>query len=225
MFAALRSPYARKELRELLPYTVACIAGMVCYFWLVSQPNQQEPYLLSLLVVAGLYTLICTHAVHPISSEFGHETMARLLAQPVSRKQLWWRKHSALAICILVCIASAVSLALFHRYARLYENRHLGTRFYIMLINFAAIAIATGPLMAVYLRQTLTALLATMLTPFALLLFGILVDNVIEAATGFNVMEKGPQFLLYPLLWWIISIGWMVLATWAAYRRFLTMEV
>jgi hypothetical protein len=108
---------------------------------------------------------------HALGYEFGCGTLGHLLAQPVSRQKLWWQRMAVLGI-LLATVGATFSLlaSSLARPPQIDSGLGLWTRLSGTLLP-AVCAFCTGPMMALYARSTLGALVFTLFVPGALLVF------------------------------------------------------
>jgi hypothetical protein len=222
----LDQQFLRKEARELSGYWIAVLVLLVVS-WAIPLNNATRQVegnfnvLLYGLAMFGLYVLPHTISILPFTSEFSNATMARLLAQPVPRAHIWNRK-------MLLVLGSLGVIALVQVAAIFVLHGHSAIRDFtgLCFLLFGVIsAMVSGPLMAVLLRTGLTALLASMILPFSILLLGLLIGWIWFTAFGWNPAEEGRTQLRLPIMWWMIGGAWWIFALWYARRAFMRLEV
>lgn len=226
---SLNQQFFRKEAREMMWYWVAAAAVLLLgVYQIITDPGRRivgefNALVFSLLWFAG-YTLVHAVATYPFTSEFANNTMARLLAQPVKRTEIWKRKILLIATSLSVlALLQLLSLWLLDR-SSVATGHPSPVLHQILLISIVS-AFFSGPLMALSLRQGLTSLLASMITPFAFLLFGALFSVGWGALFGFRPAEEGPTIWHVPVMWWILGAVCCIFAHLAARRAFLRLEV
>lgn len=152
----------RKELRELRPFILAAAALVVTLIAPLASSIESHPlnsrlaYLLMPFVLGPL-------SVRPFTAEFERETLELLLAQPITRGQIWAEK------LIASSVGSALVLLLFGLFTVASSSadatRSLGWSWFLLT---GATSVFGGALWALLLRSTLVACVATVLAPFAL---------------------------------------------------------
>lgn len=196
----------RKELRELWVFWVACLlvaAASVAYLPTVT--NEGDQYLIPLI----LYGLFHATAVVPFGREFTTGTMPRLLASPVSRTRIWLEKVGALLIVLL----SPVLVAWLLYQPACAHNQHLGCRDYGTLLAVApAMAVCSGVLFSVLLKQAFTAFWLALLAPIVLVMaFPLLDFTVLKWLFGFSIIELLHNDLRPVIVIWCLitlPLGW-----------------
>jgi hypothetical protein len=220
----LNQQFFRKEARELAWYWVAALVLVtMVYMQPVNRDSPIQPMrgLFGGMLMLVAYTLIHAVATLPFTGEFTHRTMARLLSQPVTRMQIWTRKLALVAafLGLLVLLVLARLAFSTHRVEILQQGDTLA---FLLLIVWAFFS---GPLMGVALRQGLTALLASMISPFAVVLGAILLGQLSEYLLGFNLIESSRVFLKIPVTWWVLGILTCAAAHLSARFLFARLEV
>ncbi|MGI8905433.1 MAG: ABC transporter permease [Candidatus Sumerlaeaceae bacterium] len=225
---SLNQQFFRKEARELMWYWIAALAVLLLGLMQLVYSSgvttgQYNGFIVGLLWFAG-YTLVHAVATYPFSSEFANNTMARLLAQPVRRAAIWNRKILLVGACLLaLALMELFAVLAFHLWP---NNLHEPTAaLYKAMLIMLVSAFFSGPLMALLLRQGLTALLASMIMPFGVLLLGALIGELWYQYFHMNPAEEGTPILKIPLMWWILGGAWCAFAHLYARRRFLKLEV
>ena len=225
---SLNQQFFRKEAREIVWYWVAATACMLfCIYIALLDPARQKVGEFNMLFFALFwfagYTLVNALATFPFSSEFGNNTMARLLAQPVRRVDIWNRKILLLGAALSGLLALEFLLVLVFR---VFNIRTGNPSLYQMLVGMVAFAFFTGPLMALFLRQGLTALLASIVAPLVLLApVGLLINYLCSELFHFDPAASGFRIWNIPVLWWLLCIAWCVSCHLYARHRFLRLEV
>jgi hypothetical protein len=157
--------------------------GILPYFALIH-------YLVFLLIAVSLF-----------GAEFKRQTMARLLAQPVSRRRIWFEKSLAYLLTI-----SAVLVCEWRIYGKLFraieplyqlavseQDAPFGpwypvTSWVLCFLAVAALALASGTLTSLFLRQTHTAFWAALVLPVLVFLVLMAGDALIlNLVFGFAV--------------------------------------
>lgn len=224
-----------KELRVLMPYLIGLLAlDLMAIVFAVPydfshRPSFHQSYLGALLLGAFIQLLIFhLAAVNLYSHEFSFLTMDRLLSQPVSRYRLWCEKAAALLIMVLLVLAANASLCLFvkHLLTRIHStmrNLHLVEVGLIIPLCAAALAMASGPLMALLIRQTRTAFLASLVLPVLILtIFSYFDYTVIQAIFGkafsdwanayfYRSLGEFNLMILFTIPWFLVvfPLGWL----------------
>jgi hypothetical protein len=246
-----------KEMRETWPYWVGLIAlwlllsatGLV-YAWshLFVRPLPQRPNLShrelviayndSWEVLKGVlpyfalvhYLAFLLIAVALFGAEFKHRTMARLLAQPVSRRRIWFEKSLAyllIVLAVLVCGwfiygKSLPGMGRMYHIRALKEGLFVGpwypvTSWVLCLLSVAALALANGTLASLFLRQTHTAFWAALVLPVVVFLLLTAADTlIVKAVFGVSVAEWFQDQTLFGF-----ALGdWQPGQTFSKYERF-----
>src|SRR5262245_11013683 len=105
----------RKEARQLLwPWLVMTLSGLLSLIYLSRPHFSLGPFdfvwRLDLILPFACFLGIPLVAALPIGSEFQHGTLSLLLAQPLDRRVLWWRK-------IAMTFASVLPVAVLYVFA------------------------------------------------------------------------------------------------------------
>lgn len=210
------------DIRETLPYLLASWTALL----IIGLSSHEDPNLatgsLRILAIFVLYTAVSLLGVLPVSSEWGYGTMPRLLAQPVPRELLWWHKFLAsLVPLFLVLLMSPVAY-----FTAAVQNGAILEIATPLLLTGIANAALTGPFMAVYLRQTLTAVLATMIMPFVIITVVGMFAIILQSATGIHVLSEVAQHWGdSTMLIFVTGAIWGIAAVLLARHRFLRLEV
>jgi len=212
---------ARKEARELWGYVAAVVGVLFIMAWSL-RGNSSGDEAVTGAAIAVVYILAHLIAVWPIASEFSHGTMARLLAQPVPRQKIWRSKFSTSGLALLGALLLALAIAVV--VSRSTGPSGPGKYLAIWALAIAPVAATTGPLMAIALRQTLTATLAAMLIPFCLLITVMFAGYLLQLTIGTNPLDPEPQGRI-PLPWYFLWLGFIVVSYYLARRQFLKLEV
>ncbi len=232
-----------KELRALMPYLIGLLALNVAVWFLSSwaldewvNPTYDTTnihWIGNAIVLCVFVQLLIFHlaAVNLFSHEFTYMTMGRLLAQPVSQNRLWWEKAAVLLIMSLIVISAnmLVILAFDMRADRLAPLDGISQSRYIvqLVLPFAgcsaALALASGPLMALLIRQTRTAFLASLVLPVLILtIFSYFDYTVIQAIFGkafsdwanayfYRSLGEFNLMILFTIPWFLVvfPLGWL----------------
>jgi hypothetical protein len=231
---SLNQQFFRKEARELAWYWVAAVAVLLLLF---SQPieislarNAQNTngfggFFEGILWFIG-YTLLHAAVTLPFTSEFANKTFARLLAHPVPRMHIWYRKISL--------VGGFVGLLLFIVAIRAHLVRaacHEADMEPQVLIKYQVIALFivwsffSGPFFGLSLRQGLTALLASMISPFTVIIAGVILDAIWDNAFHYHLYERGGQFCDVPVVWIVLGLATCAIAHLSARHFFARLEV
>lgn len=215
-----------KDIRETWPYWSvliwAALAGSI-YLWLdttywktTDDWTVRFDWLVKVKALGTFllfmnYLCVLLIAVTLFGAEFRHQTMARLLAQPVSRSRIWWEKTlSFFLIIFMVLVSQCIAFSVLWRIATAFGfhaefSRFRATASLYLLVGgwFCAVALASGVLMSLWLRQTHTAFWAALVLPPA----------------AFLVCYSVDLFLLAPLLH-VSPLGWIVSKTPALFGKY-----
>jgi len=138
------------------------------------------------------YLVFLLIAVSLFGTEFKHQTMARLLAQPVSRRRIWSEK--SLAYLLIVSVVFVCEW--FINGKTLFRTGHICgdwcpmISWVLCLLSVAALALASGTLTSLFLRQTHTAFWAALVLP--VLVFLVLTAGdalILNLVVGFSVSD------------------------------------
>jgi len=138
------------------------------------------------------YLVFLLVAVSLFGAEFKHQTMARLLAQPVSRRRIWSEKSLAYLLIVsvvFVCEWFIYGKTLF-RTGRLYQAWDPMISWILCFLSVAALALASGTLTSLFLRQTHTAFWAALVLP--VLVFLVLTAGdalILNLVFGFSLSD------------------------------------
>jgi len=234
-----------KDIRETWPYwSVLILVGFLVAVYRWQYLTKMSVALLrmevgidwfSAYMISANYVGFLMIAAPLFGSEFKHHTMARLLAQPISRCRVWWEKTLAffmIAAMVLVCQGIAWGWIPW-KLANMYPHYpwllldHLSKLLVWILLGFcvSAIAMATGFFTSLLLRQSHTAFWAALiLLPVALLVWQfldrILLFSILHFSLTDWIMTHSPSlfgsadgvFLLaFGVLWFcvIYPLGWL----------------
>lgn len=142
--------------------------------------------------------------------EFDDRTLPRLLAQPLSRSRIWWEKMLVGAVLILAG-GGAVLLMLWLVLSKLQLQGLRGT-LQGWFVLMPLIALATGPTVSLWLRDSLRTLWVSMALPIAVQMIVLMLW--ISAGGG----VRGPHFAL-------ILVPYCAVMLCLGYRRFLALEI
>ncbi len=113
-------------------------------------------------------------------AEFEHRTLGPLLAQPVSRRRLFWEKTAILAVlCGAAWLNTMASL-----------DRAQGSVDWVIVAAAPALAVSTGPLFSLLGRSTLAGMVFTATAPMLFLLASMMVSVAIQS--GMPVLSVPP---------------------------------
>lgn len=217
--------FLRKEVRELAIYVGAAAALFtIGYTYLathIGKPAGNFDSALVSLVFFAAVALVNVIATAIFTRDFSTNTMARLLAQPVPRAAIWNRKMLLLAACMGLIIAIHLLFFLV-----IVKDQQYQDNAWNMCAVFAGMGIfifCTGPMVALLVRQGLTALLATMLTPFVVLMAGAMLRYWLDKYSDIIRFER--QLFGFDYYWWIVGGAWSAFAYWFGRRTFLRLEV
>ena len=113
-------------------------------------------------------------------AEFEHRTLGPLLAQPVSRRRLFWEKTAILAVlCGAAWLNTMASL-----------DRGQGSADWVIVAAAPALAVSTGPLFSLLGRSTLAGMVFTATAPMLFLLASMMVSVAIQS--GMPVLSAPP---------------------------------
>jgi len=204
-----------KELRQLLPWWAAVATTMVVLGELSArQPRSDVKFFFDseLLFLASYFAGAVALGALAIGHEYSHRTLTSLLAQPIDRKHLLWRKLSILAIVLL-------ALALVARWqvpAMIIEGNGLGTDVALFGLPLL-LAVSIAPWSTMVSRGPLAGAIFTLAAPF---LLTIVTHNLATAAgmpslLGMPEIEPPETFM-----WCILALGIVgVVMTWRSFMR------
>ena len=149
------------------------------------------------------YLVFLLIAVSLFGAEFKHQTMARLLAQPVSRRRIWFEKSLAYLFIVSVVLVCEwlIYRKLFRGIEPMYQMAvseqdvpigpwYPGTSWILCFFSVAALALASGTLTSLFLRQTHTAFWAALVLPvLAFLLLAAGDTLILNLVFGFSVSD------------------------------------
>lgn len=220
------SPILQKETREIAPYLAGAILVVTLIAWTFTRPSELPIVPLRIFCIAVFYILVQLLGVSPVASEFTHGTMARLLGQPVDRNRLWFQKFGTSSLALGGVLLAALVAAVVLSFINLgLDKKTLLRDCTVILLPTLANALTTGPFMAIHLRQTLTALLATSITPFLVVFAVLAVGAIVETLTGFDLFKPAYDVWNVPSVYILAGAAWMVISYSLAHRRFLKLEV
>jgi hypothetical protein len=169
-------------------------------------------------------------SVSLFGAEFKHQTMARLLAQPVSRLRIWFEKSLAFLVIVLIvlvsgwfiCGRSVPGLARIYQTMALKQGLFVGpwypvTSWVLCLLSVAALALANGTLASLFLRQTHTAFWVALVLPVVVFLLLTAADTlIVKAVFGVSVADWFQDQTLFGF-----ALGdWQPGQTFSKYERF-----
>lgn len=233
-----------KEFRVLMPYLIGLLALNIAVWFLSSwaldewvnptYDTRNIHWIGNTIVLCVFAQLLIFHlaAVNLFSHEFTYMTMGRLLAQPVSRNLLWWEKAAAFLITVAVILAvnALVCVAMMGQITRLGTHLYFwGDKNVLLEVGLlfaacaAALALASGPLMALLIRQTRTAFLASLVLPVLILtIFSYLDYTLIQAIFGTAFSDWANAYfhrtlgefnlmILFTIPWFLVvfPLGWL----------------
>ena len=160
----------------------------------------------SLLVIVAILQVLVFHLIGALSfgGEFAHHTMARLLAQPVPRSRIWVEKSVAHLLIVVFALVGNLHIGLkaiqgveiwdaaFARTPIPIEDfiDGLTQPWFVFTTCGALLSLASGPFLALTLRQTHTAFWASLVAPvFAASLFGLVDYSIIFHWVGFSITD------------------------------------
>jgi len=193
-----------KETRALLPMWAA-VAALMALPFLLQLRDPRSFSIASFIFGCALLGPVC------IGHEFNHRTMGALLAQPVSRRRLWWEKLLLLGAALLSLAwwlaflvpatwgrPGSVSSADATMAIVLFYLPHPLTAWLLALFGFCA-----GPAFTLLARSMIGGVALTFLFPWALLLIGMLLHGILfspEQADLSLIEDTAEGFLLCYLL-------------------------
>lgn len=200
-----------KETRALLPMWAAA-AGLIAVPFLL---RQEQP----MRIAIPAFWLGCA-VLGPVAmgQEFQHRTMANLLAQPITRRRVWWEKMATLAVAMLSLFlwmellwgTEVGAIPVFRGSPELVLNV-VTLLLFPMLVGFCS-----GPMFALLARSTLGGVVLTFLCPWLLFMVGILLVPRYWLSHGSEQLE---------LNGWIVAIGfYSAAALLYGCRRFARLE-
>ena len=162
-----------------------------------------------ILTLAAAYWLLCfAVASRLFGAEFDHGTLPRLLAQPISRARIWGEKMLAGGAVILAG-SGVLWLALWDRWQGvLGAGWELEGSYFLLPV----VALATGPTVSLWLRDSLRTFWASMALPVAFLFWVLM----LWALAGGGATAPTTGWLLVPYCAVMLTLG---------YRRFLSLEI
>jgi hypothetical protein len=149
-----------KEIRALLPASIATVLLLLAAFWQRRHLSEQESIGLWLAYGFGCALL----GSIPFGHEFSHQTMGLLLAQPVSRRRLWSEKMFILGL-VLACISILFFLLFQHNHELI--GGELSPSIVSILV-IALIGFCTGPTLTLLTSNPIGSVALTILCPFTL---------------------------------------------------------
>lgn len=193
-----------KETRALLPMWAA-VAALMALPFLLQLRDPRSFSIASFIFGCALLGPVC------IGHEFNHRTMGALLAQPVSRRRLWWEKLLLLGAALLSLAwwlaflvpatwgrPGSVSSADATMAIVLFYLPHPLTAWLLALFGFCA-----GPAFTLLARSMIGGVALTFLFPWALLLIGMMLHGILfspEQADLSLIEDTVEGFLLCYLL-------------------------
>ncbi|NOS69914.1 MAG: ABC transporter permease [Verrucomicrobia bacterium] len=162
--------YLRKEIRLLLPsFGIALV--MALSVWLIPPySNQGQSRWLWLIIFPMLLcpALLVMMALDSFGREISSNTLANLLAQPISRTRIWWTKTSLLATALLAVFGVWWFSLLMHLPAWFSSNPE-GMDDMFMAATLLVLTVFSGGLCSVLIfRQVGAAFWFTLIVPAAL---------------------------------------------------------
>jgi len=113
-------------------------------------------------------------------AEVEHRTLGPLLAQPISRRRIFWEKNGILAaLCLAAWVNTTASL-----------EKVQGSTDWVILLAAPALAVCTGPLFSLLGRSTLAGMVFTATAPMLFLLGSMMVSASIQS--GMPVLSAPP---------------------------------
>ena len=161
-------------------------------------------------VVIACWLLCFFIASRLFGIEFDQRTLPRLLAQPISRSRIWCEKMLVGAFLILAGCGAV--LAIMWVALSKTEPQGLEGTFHGPLVLIPLIALATGPTVSLWLRDSLRSLWASMALPIAIHLLALMLWI---AASGGN-QGPHPAVTLVPYCAIMLFVG---------HRRFESLEI
>ena len=188
-----------KEIRSLGPFWIAAfLLPVVPLFWLAAAPHAAAVWSI-IGYVLGCVLLACAS----FSTEWNYQTMDLLLAQPVSRRQIWRNKMSMLRLALLTLLPVSA-------FALMNSGGALGTlgegifAFFWILFPIAW-ALSAGPFMSLIMGNGIAAVVSTLGAP---LMWIVTVLLLMPKDVGAGASEPNAVFCIFglPLLLMAIAI-------------------
>ncbi len=191
-----------KEIRSLGPFWIAAfLLPVIPLFWLVAAPQAAAVWSITGYVL-GCALLACAS----FSTEWNHQTMDLLLAQPVSRRQIWRNKMSMLRMALLTLLPASA-------FALMNSGGELGTVgegiFALFWLIFPIVwALSAGPFMSLTMGNGIAAVVSTLGAP---LMWVVTVLLLMPKDMGPGASEANAVFCVFglPLLLMAIAIHQM----------------
>lgn len=204
-----------KEARALLPFWAATTA-LLAIHWLLSHDDSN--YLGYVAYLFGCALLGAASFGH----EYQHRTMGLLLAQPVSRRRLWWEKMAVLGAALAGLLACHIFFqhwnSSYPPVTRWHGLRvgHWETPLVVAAQTLLPIVIAfcTGPVLALLARSTIGGVPMALLGPVVIGLIG----NVVLHRIGFD-MEDSAALVILTLVTFSLYAGGMLLLGCRCFQR------
>lgn len=219
-------PRIAKETREILPmWALACIVVWMGLLYLPDTASEAE---VLFPIPVTLHVLFSLMAAAAFGREFSYGTMARLLAQPVSRSRIWAEKTVLLAAAFasVLLLFGAVMFASWGRLCAVHnwtveDQWRIGEFLALAPLFSAAMVLCNASLAAGFVRQTFTAFWITLLAPIALVVGLVAIDEMfLHPLFGFTIHLSIFHNQLTPLV-----ALWCAAAYPLAWNRFRRMEV
>jgi ABC-type transport system involved in multi-copper enzyme maturation permease subunit len=188
-----------KEIRSLGPFWIAAfLLPVVPLFWLEASPQAAAVWSITGYVF-GCALLACAS----FSTEWNHQTMDLLLAQPVSRRQIWRNKMSMLRLALLTLLPASA-------FALVNSGGELGALgegiFAFFWLIFPIVwALSAGPFMSLIMGNGIAAVVSTLGAP---LMWVVTVLLLMPKDMGPGASEANAVFCVFglPLLLMAIAI-------------------
>jgi hypothetical protein len=147
-----------KEALSLLPAWLVGLA-LPLGLWLSRNSDREIVALLSISVWLGCALV----GAYSFGHEYNHRTMALLLSQPISRRQIWYEKMLVLGIALFTLCLFPTKLLLSS-----VSSDIVGQEILLGVAAPALCAFAASPALTLWLKHTLAAVLFAPLLPFLL---------------------------------------------------------
>ncbi len=162
-------------------------------------------------------------------SEYGHQTMERLLAHPLPRLRIWREKLGILAFLMAICLLVDAIYCVWRFSEGVYFVWIFSPRFvnhkdqfedlgYVFL--YACLSFSTGPRVTFHVKQTQTAFCATLVLPIASFVLFLALAGLAQLWIRDLVTKITNDFVIVGF-----GIVWSFTAYYLGRRKFLNLEV